>query len=218
MTMTLEVTKRDAAASRSALPEGHMPAVVYGPQQEPIAISIDQMTFDKLRKDAGESTIINLAGLDEETEVLIKNIDFDPARSVIIHADFYAIERGKEMTVTVPFEFEGEAPVEKSNEGSVTKVIQDIEVSCRPSNMPGSITVDVSVLDSVDSKITVGDLPALEGVTYSLDAEEPVAVVSVAKEEVDEDPEAVDMDAVATEEKGGGSDEEASEKADEAAG
>jgi large subunit ribosomal protein L25 len=206
MTTTLEVVKRDVTAGRAALPAGHFPAVVYGPKQEPIAVSLDEFTFNKIRQEAGESTIINLEGLDEETEVLIKAVDFDPAKQIIVHADFYAIERGKEMTVTVPFEFIGEAPVEKANEGTVTKVIQDIEVTCRPSKLPAHITVDVSVLDSVDSKITVGDLPALEGVTYGVDAEEPVAVVSAAREEVDEseDPEAVDMSAVETEEKGTG--------------
>lgn len=204
MTTTLEVTKRAVGAKRSTLPTGHMPAVIYGPQQEPIAISVDEQVFDKLRKSAGESTIINLKGLDEEIEVLIKHIDFEPAKLLITHADFYAIERGKDMTVTVPLEFIGEAPVEKSNEGSVTKVIQDIEVTCRPSDLPAHITVDISVLMTVSDKITVGDLEKLEGVVYNSEAEEPVAVVSVVEEEVDEseDPEAVDMDAIGTEEKG----------------
>lgn len=204
MTTTLAVEKRDASASRATLPDGHMPAVVYGPQQEPIAISIDEFTFDRIRRDAGESTIINLEGLDDEVEVLIKHVDFDPAKQQITHADLYAIERGKDMTATVPFEFIGEAPVEKNNEGSVTTVLQNIEVTCRPSKLPAHITVDISVLDSVNSKITVGDLPTIEGVAYDLDAEEPVAVVSAAREEVDEsaDPEPVDAATVPTEEKG----------------
>jgi len=181
MTMTLEVTKRDVAAGRSALPAGHIPAVVYGPQQESIAISTDSFTFDRIRKEAGEATIISLAGLEEEIEVLIKHIDFDPAKQEIVHADLYAIERGKEMTVTVPLEFDGEAPAEKV--GSVTKAMQEIEVTCRPKNLPAQVTVDVTVLVDADSKITVADLPALEGVTYNAPAEDAVAVISVAKEE-----------------------------------
>jgi len=181
MTMTLEVTKRDVAAGRSALPAGHIPAVVYGPQQESIAISTDEFIFDRTRKEAGEATIINLNGLEEELEVLIKHIDFDPAKQEIVHVDFYAIERGKDMTVTVPLEFVGEAPAEKV--GSVTKAMQEIEVTCRPKNLPAHITVDVSVLEDEHSKITVADLPALEGVTYNAELEDAVAVVSLAKEE-----------------------------------
>jgi len=203
MTTTLQVTKRDAGASRAALPEGHMPAVVYGPQQEPIAISLDEFNFDKIRREAGESTIINLEGLDAEVEVLIKHIDFDPAKQIIRHADFYAIERGKEMTATVPFEFTGEAPAEKGNIGTVTKAMQDIEVTCRPSKLPSQVEVDLTVLTDADSKITIADLPQLEGVVYGAEAEDVIAVISVAKEEVDADPEPVDAAAVPTEEKGG---------------
>lgn len=203
MTTTLEVAKRDAAAGRAGLPAGHVPAVVYGPQQEPINISVDEVTLDKLRKEAGESTIISLQGLDTEAEVLIKQIDFDPAKQAIIHADFYAIERGKEMTVTVPFEFEGEAPAEKNNIGSVTKAMHEIEVTCRPSNLPPHITVDLSPLVDADSKIHVSDLPKLEGIVYEAEPEDTIAVISVHKQEADEDPEPVDMSAVATEEKGG---------------
>jgi large subunit ribosomal protein L25 len=178
-----------------------MPAVVYGPKQTPITISVDEQVFDKLRKAVGESTIINLTGLDQEVEVLIKHIEFNPAKVEISHADFYAIERGKDMHVTVPIEFIGEAPVEKSNLGSVNKVLHEIEVICRPSNMPAHITVDVSVLVDVTDKITVSDLENLEGVSYNADAEDPVAVVSAARTEAveTEDAAPVDIDAVVTE-------------------
>ncbi len=187
MTMKLEVAKRDAATGRGTLPAGHVPAVVYGPKQEPLAMSLDELTFDKVRKDAGESTIITLTGLGEELEVLIKQVDFNPIKQGIVHVDFYAIERGKEMTVSIPLEFVGEAPAEKGGIGTVTRIIQDVEVTCRPSDIPSDITVDVSTLATENDKITVGDLPKIEGVTYNAEAEDPVAVISVQKEEVEEE-------------------------------
>lgn len=203
MTITLDVQKREAGDKLVALrAQGKMPAVVYGPKQEAINLVVDEKVFEKVRHEAGESTIVNLAGLEEEVEVLIKQVDFDPVKQRVAHADLYAIERGKEMTATVAFEFIGEAPAEKNNIGSVTKAMQEIGVTCLPRHLPSHVDVDVSSMDAEDSKITVADLPTLEGVTYNAEAEDPVAVISVAKEEVDEDPEAVDMDAVASEEKG----------------
>lgn len=193
MTTTVAVAAR---ANGAALTEGHMPAVVYGPKQEPISISLEEKSFDKIRREAGESTIIELVGLDETIEVLIKDVAFDPVKQQILHADFYAIERGKEMVVTVGFEFVGEAPAEKSGLGSVTKAMHEIEVTCMPRNLPAEIVVDVTVLKDAHDKITVADLPKLEGVVYGAAAEETVAVVSVAAEEVDTDPEEVDMDAI----------------------
>ena len=199
MTTTVAVTARDTTTSRAALPEGHIPAVVYGPKQEPVSISLEEKSFDKIRKDAGESTIIELTGLVEPIEVLIKHIDFAPTRIEMTHVDFYAIERGKEMTVTVGIEFTGQAPAEKNGIGSVTKAMQEVDVTCLPRHLPSDIMVDISSLVDGHSKITVADLPALEGVTYEAELTDAVAVISVAREEVDTDPEAVDMDAIPVE-------------------
>ena len=83
--------------------------------------------------------------------------------------------------------------------------------------MPAHITVDVSSMATVEDKITVADLPQLEGVVYNAESDEPVAVVSVAREEVDEseDPEPVDVAAVESEEKG--AEDAAGEEKDETA-
>jgi len=199
MTTQVVVAARAAGTSRAALPAGHIPAVVYGPKQEPISISVEEKTFDKIRKVAGESTILELTGLAEPIEVLIKGIDFAPTRIEMTHVDFYAIERGKDMTTNVAIELVGEAPAEKNNIGSITKVMQDITVTCRPSVLPSHIDVDISALDAADSKITVADLPVLEGVVYDAEADETVVVVSVAAEEVEEDSEVVDMESIAVE-------------------
>ncbi len=213
MTTKLAVEKRDQSIPLSAVrAEGKVPAVVYGPKQEPIHITIEGKNFDKVRAAAGESTIVELEGLDEETDVLIKDVDFDPVSLAVLHADFYAIERGKELTVSIALEFVGEAPAEETNIGSVTKILQEIAVTCRPRDLPAHIDVDISGMDAADSKILVSDLPKLEGVTYNAEAEDPVAVISVAKEEVDEDPEEVDMDAIDTEEKGAAEGEAVEEK------
>ncbi len=216
MTTQVAVTARAEGTNRAALPAGHIPAVVYGPKQDPISISVEEKTFDKIRKEAGESTILELTGLAEPIEVLIKDIDFSPTRIEMTHVDFFAIERGKDMTTHVAIELVGEAPAEKNHIGSITKVMQEITVTCRPSVLPSHIDVDISVLVAADSKITVADLPALEGVIYDAEPGETVVVVSVADEEVDEDSEDVDMAAIPVE--GGDKGETEEEKKEEAAG
>ena len=130
MTTTLTVTQRtkDAGALRA---EGMIPAVVYGPKQEPVSIELEKFTFDKLFAEAGESTIITLQGLDEEIEVLVQDVSFNAERGGVAHVDFYAIERGKELTTNVALEFVGEAPVEKTG-AMVIKAITEVVVTCRP--------------------------------------------------------------------------------------
>lgn len=201
MTMTLNVAERTGADSASvARAAGKIPAVVYGPKQEPLSIVVDQREFEKLYRDASESTIITLTGLKEDIEVLVKDLDFNPAKGGVVHADFYAIERGKDMTTTVPLEFVGEAPVEDLG-ATVNKVLHEVTVTCRPSALPGHIEVDISALDSADAQITIADLPQIDGVTIDNEAEDVVATVSAARDVEAEtaESEAPDMDAVAVE-------------------
>ena len=102
MTFTLSVTTRDEATTLNALrATGLVPAVVYGPKQEPLAITLSEKDFDKIRKEAGESTIVELKGLKDTVEVLIKDVEFNPVKQQVLHVDFYAIERGKDMTTHV---------------------------------------------------------------------------------------------------------------------
>jgi len=208
MTVKLEAKKRDesAAAARTA---GRIPGIVYGPKQEPIKLSVDTLTFEKMLHEAGEATIINLEGLGKTLEVLIHDVAFNAARGGVEHVDFYAIEEGKELTTDVPLEFVGEAPVSKTG-ATVTKSVQELEVTCRPSDLPAHIEVDISVLVDEDSQIKVSDLMIPKGVTLSADPDMVIAAVSAAREEEPETTEAaaVDMSAIEVEAKGKKEDEE----------
>lgn len=202
MTIKLPVTARGEISADAARQNGQLPAVVYGPKQEATSLLVDQRTFEKAYEEGGEASIITLTGLGEDIEVLVQDLAFDPKRGGVIHADFYAIERGKELTTNVPLEFVGEAPVEKTG-ATVNKILHEVEVTCRPSKLPSHIDVDLTKLDNEEASISIADLTIPEGVTVEDDAEAIVANVSAArKEESEEASEAVDMGAIEVEEKG----------------
>lgn len=208
MTLTLPVQKR----AKGERPEKSVLGVVYGPKQEPVPLSIDKPTFEKTLNEAGESTVIVLTGLDEELEVLIHDVTFDPTKGGAQHVDFYAFERGKELTTHVNLEFHGEAPVEKTG-ATVNKILYSVEITCRPSALPSHIDVDLSKMVDEESEIRVKDLPVPPEVTIENDPEDVVANVSAAREEEPEEvPEEVDMEAVEVEGKGK---EEGEESADD---
>lgn len=207
--MTLEVAARGDISASAARENGQLPAVVYGPKQESTPLVVDRRAFEKLYEEAGEASIITLTGLDEELEVLVHDMDFDPKVGGMIHVDFYAIERGKELTTNVPLEFVGEAPAEKQG-ATANKILHEVEVTCRPSNLPSHIDVDLSVLVDEDSSIQVKDLKVSDEVKIDTDPEAVVANVAAArKDESDEAAEAVDMSAVEVEAKGKTEEEEA---------
>lgn len=203
MTVTLEVQERAQRGKQvqKLRKEGKLPAVVYGPKEDAKALTLDKRQFEKVFREAGESTIIVLKGLPQDTEVLVQDVTFDPAKGGPAHVDFYAIERGKELTTNVPLEFEGEAPAVKQG-GSLTKVLYEVEVTCRPSKLPKHIVVDVSSLATFEDQVQVKDLELPEGVKIGHEPDEVIALVQEVQEEPEETPEAVDMDAIEVEEKG----------------
>ncbi len=203
MTFTLAVTKREerGKATKKLRTAGKIPAVVYGPKEASIALSVDGAAFEKLFKQTGESSIIELSGLDGKKEVLVQDVVIDPLRGEIIHVDFYAIEKGKELTLDVPLTFVGEAPALKLG-GTLTKVMHEIEVTCEASKLPKEIIVDVTLLVDLETQIHVKDLVLPAGVRTDDDPEGVVALIQAVVEEVEAPVEAVDMDAVEVEKKG----------------
>ncbi len=185
-TIELQVEKRDTNLKADRLrAQGLVPAIVYGPVDEPVAVQFPINAFLRVWHEAGESTIIDLKGLDEDKEVLIKEVQMHPVKDLPVHVDFYAIERGKTLTLTVPLEFKGEAPAEKLG-GITVKVMHELEVECRPRNIPQHLTVDLSLLENLDSVIKVSDVAVPEGVEILTDKDEVVVSVSEQQEEPEE--------------------------------
>ncbi len=187
--MELAVQKRDAKKSPNTLRlEGVLPAVVYGRSEESTPIAVDRRTFEKIFKTAGESTVITLTGLGEQKQALIQDVEFHPVSGQALHADFYAIEKGQTVTVSVPLEFDGVAPAVKDLGGILTKVIHEVEIEVDPTELPHAIHVDTALLKTLDDQIKIKDLRLPKSAKLSIDPDEVVAMISVAKEEVEEAP------------------------------
>lgn len=193
--LKLKVETRDLSVNPNDLrAEGVLPAVCYGPKEAPVAISLDMATFEKTWKEAGETTIVTLEGVGEAKEVLIHQVDTHPVKGTVQHVDFYAIERGKLLEVSVPVEFEGEAPAEKVG-GVVVKVLHEIDIKVRPSELPQHFTVDLSKLENIGDQILVGDIKIPASAELQIDADEVVVSITEAKEDTAEAEEAAAADA-----------------------
>lgn len=204
---TLDITLRDGSVSAEALrASGKVPAVFYGPKEEATPIAFDKLAFDKVFKEAGESTVITLKGLGEDKDTLIHDIDFHPVTGTPVHVDFYVMEKGKKVRTHVPLEFIGEeeAPAIKSLGGTLVKVLHEIEIEAMPKDLPHGIEVDVSILDTFDKHIAIKDIKLPAGVeVVDMDPDDTVASVAEPREEVIDEPvEAIDMDAIEVEKKG----------------
>lgn len=202
--LKLKANKRDDKKKVEELrDEGFIPAVVYGPKQEAINMSIKTSDFLKAYNEAGDSTIISLNVDGEEIDSLVQDVQYDPVKGDTIHVDFYAIERGKKLQVEVELIFEGLAPAEKNLSALIVKVMHEIEVECLPRNLPHNLTVNLEQLVDFESQILAKDIELPEGVELITNSEEVIALAKEAvEEELDEPVEALDMDSIEVEKKG----------------
>lgn len=199
--LSLNVEKRDPKVNAEKVrAAGKMPAVYYGPKQTSTPVAISLSEFKKAWKTAGESSVITLNDGKEEHEALIHEVVIHPLTGTPVHADFYVMEKGKKVQVAVELVYVGVSPAVKDLGGILVKVLREIEIEAAPKDLPRELTVDISSLTELNSVIHVKDIKAPAGVEFMIDADEVVASIAEAKEEVEETP--VDLSAIEVEAKG----------------
>ncbi len=197
--MELSAQKRSVTGKgvRALRQEGKMPAVIYGTKEETLSIQVDSKDFTKVLKEAGESSVITLSIEGTNKDVLIHDVDRDPVTDIPRHADFYAVQKGQKVEVSVPLEFVGEAPAVKELGANLIKVVHEIEIEAEAVHLPHQLEVDVSTLVALDSHITAKEITLPVGVTLITDPEETIVNIAMPEEEKEEEvPEGPDMEAI----------------------
>jgi large subunit ribosomal protein L25 len=201
--LTLEVTSRSAADRLESIrSEGRMPAVMYGKTTPSTPISVNEMAFSKVLREAGESTVVTLKVGGETIDTLIHDVAFDPVSGTPLHADFYVFDKTQKVEVSVPLEFVGVSAAVKERGGLIVKVIHELKVRALPKDLPHTIEVDLSALAQLGDSITAGDVSLPSGVELDLGAEEIIVSVSAPKEETDTPAAPIDFSAIEVEKKG----------------
>jgi large subunit ribosomal protein L25 len=145
---------------------GRIPAILYGKELNK-SLSIDDKEMRMLlRRASGTSPLMRLIGEQGEDElVLIKEMQQDHIKDQILHIDFVQVTRGEDLQTKVPLVLLGEADGVKTSGGILEVLANDIEIRCRPSNLPAQIELDISAL-GLGENLQVKDLPAVEGVAF----------------------------------------------------
>ncbi len=158
--------------------QGFLPAVLYGKGIENLFLKLPKSEFEKVYKQAGESSLVSLTAEGKKFLVLIHSIQKHPLTGDFIHIDFYQPALNEEIEAKIHLEFVGTAPAEKELGGTLVKDIQELEVKALPRDLPSRIEVDVSSLKTFDDNILVKDIKVPEKVKILRDMDEVVASVS----------------------------------------
>jgi large subunit ribosomal protein L25 len=167
----LNVTKRDGVGKGSARAlrrQELVPAVVYGKGLEPCALTVEPKALRKaIATEAGWNTLITLkgGGAFDGKVVILKDMQVDPIRRDIRHADFQVIDLSKKVHVLVPVHPVGKSEGEKVG-GSLQVIRHELEVVCLPVAIPGAIEVDVTALN-------IGDVLHVDDIVLPAGVEAP---------------------------------------------
>ena len=183
--MKVVATTRNAqgtGASRRLRRAGKVPGIVYGSTDTPVAIELDHNDlFHALRKEAFHSTILDLE-VDGQgaTNVLLRDVQMHPWKAQVLHIDFQRVAANVKIHVKVPLHFINveNSPAVKMHANVVSHVMNDIEVTCLPKDLPEFIEIDLANLEP-QGTVHVSDLKLPEGVAVSPQPEEVVATATL---------------------------------------
>ncbi|MDD5043467.1 MAG: 50S ribosomal protein L25 [Patescibacteria group bacterium] len=175
---------RNAGKSYKIREKGKIPVVIYGKGIESRNLTVDYPLFNKIYKEAGESSLIDLKiGDAEPIKTLIQDVQFDPVKNTILHADFRQINMKEKITASIPLKFVGVAPAIKDFQGVFVTNLHELEVECLPGDLIHEIEVDISPLKTFDEIIRVKDLVVPSSLTIKNGLEDVVALVAPPREE-----------------------------------
>lgn len=201
--VNLNATNREVegkSSSRQLRRSGSVPAVIYGGEKDPIRISILEKDIAKAAEIPGFATqILNINISGEEQNVIVKEIQRHPATQRVLHADLQRVNPDTKISISVPVRFlnEDSCMGVKMHGGAISRLINNIDITCLASNLPEYLEVDVAELDVGDS-IFLSALNLPEGVeipSLALGEDRDQAVVSITEAKVlDVEPEVVESD------------------------
>jgi large subunit ribosomal protein L25 len=157
---------------------GNTPAIAYGGGKEALPLQFEtKVLFQELVDLQGRNAVLTLKIDDgSERHVVVRELQADPVRDTLYHADFQEIDLDKEAVFTVPLEFVGKA---KGVDFGGIQVIENnaIQLKGKPLAIPDSCQIDVRPL-AIGDKVTAGQIALPEGASLVSDADTVCVTIS----------------------------------------
>jgi large subunit ribosomal protein L25 len=164
----LKATTRPAGGKGAARAErraGRVPGVIYGNNQPPVTISVDDGEL-RLRIQAGRflTTIYDIDLEGKKHRVIPRDFHLDPVRDFPLHVDFMRLGEGATIRVSIPLHLKNveSAPGVKRG-GTVNIVTHSVDLECGVDNIPQFIEADVGELD-ISNSLHLSDIKLPAGV------------------------------------------------------
>jgi large subunit ribosomal protein L25 len=154
--LTLSAETRERAgkgASRVLRREGRVPAVVYGNNEEPLSIHLEEKALVKaLSTGHFMNSVVMIDAGGAPARTLPKDVQFHPVTDRPLHVDFLRISEHSKVHVAVPIRFVDEEDSKGLKRGGVLNSVRhELELVCDAAEIPEEIQISLSGLDIGDS-------------------------------------------------------------------
>ena len=202
MKIEISARKREAqgtGASRRLRRSGRVPGILYGGDKQPVNIELEHKDLlQKLHNEAFHASILALK-LDggPAEQVLLRSFNMHPYRPQVQHVDFQRVSKDKKIHMKVPLHFVNadKSPGVKEQGGVANHIMNEIDITCFPDDLPEFVEVDLGNL-AVGNSIHVRELRLPKGVEAVLHkTENPVVATVIMPALVTEEEEAAAAEA-----------------------
>ena len=172
-----------SSASKKLRRSGKVPGIVYGSDEKPILIQLDHNQISlALDVESFHSSILELQIGNSNQKVLLRDYQMHPFKRQVNHIDFQRVDEKKRIHTNVPLHFIGEedSPAVKMAGGLISHILNDVEISCLPKDLPSFIEIDLSDLE-IGNSLHISQLSFPDGVDPVLHGQDDPVVVTAIK-------------------------------------
>ncbi len=163
---------------------GLLPAVVYGPDSEPLAVQLNAREATRVIRKIEGTQLVDLVVDGKTRKVLVHELQRDAIRGDYLHADFYAPDMTRPLRVAIPIHLTGSSFAVTGHSGVLVRGLTDLGIECLPGDLIPSISVDISPIQEIGQAIYVRDIQVPATIKVLSDPDDMVARVTYqAKEE-----------------------------------
>lgn len=177
--------------ARETRRQGRVPAVLYGGEKAPVAISIDKKTIiQALKSGKFISHTVTLEHKGERQLVFAQDIQFHPVTDEPTHLDLYRVDPGQIIRVAVPVHVTGQGVSPGVKRGGAMNIVRhEVWLYAPADAIPEHLEADVSTMEIGDA-LKISAIPLPEGVRPTIEGRD-FTIITIAgrkaKDDVAED-------------------------------
>jgi len=202
MKIEINARKREAqgtGASRRLRRTGNVPGIVYGGSKDAVTIELNHKElYQHLTNEKFHASILSLKLDGAAEDVLLRAFNMHPYKGHVQHIDFQRVSKDKKIHMKVPLHFVNAevSPGVKEQGGIPNHVLNELDVTCLPDDLPGFIQVDMGYL-TIGHSVHVKELILPKGVEAVLHRGENPVVATIIQPALVTEEETTATEAVA---------------------